>query len=110
RYQLCNQHGENVLDGLVRFSPIYAPLLFIGAIGMGHVYESYMTVGTGETLRNMTGLGQTWMWAILCNAVAYVLVVRGSYAPLELMFKLFLGLLSISFIGSALWVGFSGTK
>ena len=25
RYQLCNQHGEGVLDGLVRFHPAYAP-------------------------------------------------------------------------------------
>ncbi|MBI1354751.1 MAG: hypothetical protein GC160_10415 [Acidobacteria bacterium] len=108
RYQLCNQHHENVLDGLVRLHRWYAPILFVGAIGMGHVYESYMTVGTGETVRNMTGVGETWMWALVCNGAAFLLVFRGSYGPLEWMFKVFLGLLSVSFIGSALWVGFSG--
>ncbi len=108
RYQLCNQHQENVLDGLVRLHPWYAPVLFVGAIGMGHVYESYMTVGTGETLRNMTGAGETWMWAIACNALAFVLIIRGKYTLLELLFKFFLAMLSISFIGSAIWVGFSG--
>jgi len=25
RYQLCNQHGEGVLDGLARLHPLYAP-------------------------------------------------------------------------------------
>ena len=108
RYQLCNQHGEGVLDGLVRFHPAYAPILFFGAVIMGHVYESYMTVGEGEVLRNVSGVGEVWMWAILCNAVAMVLVLKGGYNSLETLFKLFLGLLSISFVGSAIWVGFSG--
>jgi hypothetical protein len=44
----------------------------------------------------------------LCNAVAVVLIFKGGYDSLETVFKLFLGLLSISFVGSALWVGFSG--
>lgn len=108
RYQLCNQHGEGVLDGLVRFHPLYAPVLFFGAVIMGHVYESYMTVGEGEVLHNVTKLGDVWIWAVLCNAVALLLVLKGGYNSLETLFKLFLGLLSISFVGSALWVGFSG--
>jgi Mn2+/Fe2+ NRAMP family transporter len=107
RYQLCNQHGESVLDGLVRLHRWYAPVLFIGAIVMGHVYESYMTVGVGEVCRNVSGIGATWMWAILCNAVAFLFVFGGAYKPLEWMFKFFLAVLSISFLGSAIWVGFN---
>ena len=106
RYQLCNQHGETVLDGLVRLHHWYAPVLFIGAIVMGHVYESYMTVGVGEICRNLFGVGETWIWAIVCNAIAFV-IARRAYKPLEWMFKFFLAVLSISFIGSAVWVGFS---
>lgn len=105
RYQLCNQHGEGVLDGLVRIHPLYAPVLFFGAIIMGHIYEAYMTVGVGEVCRNVFG-GQVWIWAIICNAAAFALVLR-TYRPLEWVFKIFLGVLSISFLGSALWVGFS---
>ena len=105
RYQLCNPHGEGVLDGLARVHPGYAPVLFAATIVMGHVYESYMTVGSGEVMRNVFGFGATWQWAILCNGVALWLVFT-SYDRLETVFKVFLALLSISFVGSALWVGF----
>jgi Mn2+/Fe2+ NRAMP family transporter len=105
RYQLCNPHGEGVLDGLARLHPWYAPVLLIAAVVMGHVYESYMTVGSGEVCRNLLGVGQTWQWAIAGNAVALLLVFQPSYDRLETVFKVFLAVLSISFVGSALWVG-----
>ena len=105
RYQLCNPHGEGVLDGLARLHPWYAPVLLVAAFVMGHVYESYMTVGSGEVCRNLFGVGQTWQWAIAGNAVALLLVFQPSYDRLETVFKVFLAVLSISFVGSALWVG-----
>ena len=106
RYQLCNPHGDGVLDGLCRVHPAYAPLLFVAAVVMSHVYQSYMTVGAGEVCRNLFGRGETWQWAIAVNASALLLVLRPSYAGLELVFKLLLGLLAVSFLGSAVWVGF----
>ncbi len=106
RYQLCNPHGEGVLDGLARVHPWYAPVLFVATIVMGHVYESYMTVGSGEVCRNLFGFGATWQWALVCNGVALALVFNPSYERLEWVFKIFLALLSVSFVGSALWVGF----
>jgi Mn2+/Fe2+ NRAMP family transporter len=106
RYQLCNQHGEGVLDGLARLHPWYAPALLAAAIVMGHVYGSYMTVGAGEVCRNLFRAGATWQWALLCNGSALVLVFRPSYDRLEWVFKFFLAVLSVSFIGSAVWVGF----
>ena len=36
KYQLCNQHGEGVLDGLARLHSWYAPALLVAAIVMGH--------------------------------------------------------------------------
>jgi Mn2+/Fe2+ NRAMP family transporter len=107
RYQLCNQHGEGVLDGLARLHRWYAPVLFVAAIVMGHVYEAYMTVGVGEVCRNLFGRGQIWQWALVCNVVALVLVFRPAYERLETLFKFFLALLAVSFVGSALWVGFN---
>jgi Mn2+/Fe2+ NRAMP family transporter len=106
RYQLCNPAGEGVLDGLARLHPAYAPLLFVSAIVMGHVYEAYMTLGTGEVCRNLLRTGETWQWALLCNGMALALVFRPEYARLEWVFKFFLAVLSVSFVGSALWVGF----
>ncbi len=107
RYQLCNQHGEGVLDGLARLHRWYAPALFGAAILMGHVYGSYMTVGVGEVCRNVFRFGQVWQWGLLCNVVGFFLVFQPVYKRLEVVFLFFLGVLSVSFIGSALWVGFS---
>jgi Mn2+/Fe2+ NRAMP family transporter len=106
RYQLCNQHGEGVLDGLARLHPAYAPVLFVAAIVMGHVYGAYMTRGVGEICRNVFGVGEPWMWAILCNGLAVLLVLRPAFRRLEIVFLVFLGVLSVSFLGCAIWVGF----
>jgi Mn2+/Fe2+ NRAMP family transporter len=106
RYQLCNQHREGVLDGLVRLHPAYAPILFVAAIVMGHVYGSYMTRGVGEVSRNMFGFGALWQWALAWNALAVYLVFRPSFRALERIFLFFLAVLSVSFLGCAIWVGF----
>ena len=105
KYQLCNQHGEGVLDGLVRLHPLYAPLLLLAAIVMGHVYGSYMTVGIGEVCKNVIGRGAIWQWALLWNALALLLVFHPAYNRIELLFKVFLAILSVSFVGTAIWVG-----
>ena len=106
RYQLCNKHGEGVLDGLVRLHPAYAPILFVAAVVMGHVYGSYMTRGIGEVSRNMFGFGAIWQWALVWNGLALFLVFRPSFRALELIFLFFLAVLSVSFLGCAIWVGF----
>ena len=71
KYQLCNPRGEGVLDGLARLHPGYAPLLFVAAIVMGHVYGSYMTVGVGRRAATSPVLvrsgcghssGTAWHW------------------------------------------------
>ena len=72
---------------------------------MGHIYGAYMTVGLGEASVNLTGLGQTWQWALLWNGIALTIVFRPVYGRIELLFKFFLVLLSICFLGTALWVG-----
>jgi Mn2+/Fe2+ NRAMP family transporter len=107
RYHLCNQRGESVIDGLCRLHPLVAPFLAIAVFLMAHVYAAYMTVGVGEVCANLFRAGPVWLWAAACNAVAFALVFRPAYGPLETIFKLFLALLSVSFIGSALFVGAS---
>ncbi len=106
RYQLCNPHGHGVLDGLARLHPAYAPVLFVAAVVMGHVYESYMTVGAGEVCRNLFRAGETWQWAIALNGLALALVFRPEYDRLEAVFKFLLAVLAVSFLGTVLWVGF----
>jgi Mn2+/Fe2+ NRAMP family transporter len=105
RYQLCNPHGEAVVDGLCRLHPAYAPALLVAAFVMGHVYQAYMAVGMGEALRNLLRVGETWHWALVSTATALVLVFEPAYERLERVFKVLLALLALSFVGSALWVG-----
>ena len=107
RYHLCNERGESVIDGLCRLHPLAAPFLAIGVFIMAHIYGAYMTVGIGEVCANLFHVGPAWLWAAACNAVALALVFRPAYGPLETVFKLFLALLSVSFIGSAMFVGAS---
>jgi Mn2+/Fe2+ NRAMP family transporter len=107
RYHLCNQHGESVIDGLCRVHPAAAPILTVAVVVMAHVYGAYMTVGIGEVCANLFRAGPPWLWAIACNAVALALVFLPAYGPLETIFKVFLALLSVSFIGSAFFVGAS---
>lgn len=106
RYQLCNQFGEGVLDGLARLHPAYPPLIFVAVVVMGHIYGAYMSRGIGEICRNVAGFGEPWIWAVLCNGIGVSLVFRPSYRRLEAVFMFFLAVLSVSFLGSALWVGF----
>jgi Mn2+/Fe2+ NRAMP family transporter len=105
RYHLCNQHREGVVDGLCRLHPASAPVLAVASVVMGHVYGAYMTVGIGEVCANLFRTGAPWMWAIACSASALALIFRRSYAPLERTFKVFLAVLSVSFIGTAIFVG-----
>jgi Mn2+/Fe2+ NRAMP family transporter len=95
-----------VLDGLARLHPLYAPILFVAAVVMGHVYGSYMTVGVGEICRNVFGFGPVWLWAIICNGTAWYLVFQSGFRLLEIVFFFFLAVLSVSFLGCAIWVGF----
>jgi Mn2+/Fe2+ NRAMP family transporter len=107
RYHLCNQRGESVIDALCRLHPLAAPILAIAVFIMAHVYGAYMTVGVGEVCANLFRVGPPWVWAVICNGVAFTLVFRPAYGPLETIFKIFLGLLGVSFLGSAIFVGAS---
>jgi Mn2+/Fe2+ NRAMP family transporter len=106
RYHLCNERGETLVDGLAALHWSVAPVLAVAAVVMGHVYGAYMTVGIGEVCANVFRTGPPWMWAIACNAAALGLVLRPAYVPLERLFKVCLAVLSVSFLGSAIVVGF----
>lgn len=109
KYQLCNQYGENVVDGLARLHAWYPPFLAFAAFVFAHVLGSYMLAGLGEASVNLTGLGinSAWgafCWALLWSAAALLLVFRPVYRRIELVFKCLLGVLTASFIGIAVWV------
>ncbi|MFC1549989.1 Nramp family divalent metal transporter [Candidatus Neomarinimicrobiota bacterium] len=105
KYQLCNQHNEGVLDGLVRLHPLFAPFLLIVVFVVGHINGTYLLAGVGETMIRITGVGSTLQWAIFWVVIGLIIVFRPIYSRAELVFKLFLILLTVSLVGTAIWVG-----
>jgi len=105
KYQLCNQHGESVVAGLKRLHP-WMPI-FVGgvAIFFGHFYGSYMVKGLGEASERLAGFGAPWLWSVFWVTVAAVFIFRGAYRRLEVIFYVFLIMLSTSLIGVAVWSG-----
>lgn len=105
KYQLCNQHDEGVLDGLVRLHPWYAPFLLVVVVLVGHINGTYMIAGIGETMVKMTGVGVEWQWAIFWVVVGLIVVFRPIYARAEWIFKGFMIILTVSLVGAAIWIG-----
>ena len=105
KYQLCNQRGESVMSGFQRIHP-YLPLFFgVVAFIMGHFYGSYMVKGAGEAFSKAVGFGAPWAWSVFWVCLAAMLSFKGVFKRVEIVFFLFLALLSISLIGVALWSG-----
>jgi hypothetical protein len=66
-----------------------------------------MLAGIAEITRDLTGLGGSkWLWEIGWVLASLALVFRPSYDRFEWLFKVFVALLAVSLLGSALWVGF----
>jgi Mn2+/Fe2+ NRAMP family transporter len=105
KYQLCNQHGESVIAGLKRLHPWLPVFVGIVALFFGHFYGSYMVKGVGEVTVKLSGVGVPWAWSVFWVVVGAAFIFRGAYRPIELLFYVFLGMLSVSLIGVAAWSG-----
>jgi Mn2+/Fe2+ NRAMP family transporter len=105
KYQLCNPHGEGLLDGLVRLHPLFAPFLLIVILVIGHINGTYMIAGIGETMVKLTGIGLEWQWALFWVVVGLAIVFRPIYDRAEWVFKVFIILMTVSLVGTAIWVG-----
>ena len=105
KYQLCNQYKEGLLDGLVRLHRLYAPFILIVIFVIGHINGTYMIAGIGETMVKLTGVGQDWQWAIFWVALGLLVVFKPFYNRTELVFKIFIVVMTFSLVGTAIWVG-----
>ena len=105
KYQLCNQHSESVISGLKRLHPSIP--IFVAVVGMffGHFYCSYMVKGVGEISQLLTGFGASWIWSVFWVVSAAILLFRGNFHRLEIIFYIFLIILTTSLIGVSLWGG-----
>jgi len=105
KYQLCNQHGESVLEGLKRLSPAFPPFILVSTVVLSHIVGAYMYQGLGESCAALAGFGAPWVWALGWGIAFYVLLQRPVFGHVEKVFLLFLAVLSISLIGAAAWSG-----
>ena len=131
KYQLCNQHGESLMAGFKRIHPWLPLLVGLIALLFGHIYGSFLVKGAGEAVAKIIDegmrfvgqeteiveegvLAQTgikkilrapWMWSTVWVILAGMIVWRGVFQRIEKLFYVFLGLLSVSLIGVALWTG-----
>jgi Mn2+/Fe2+ NRAMP family transporter len=105
KYQMCNPHEEGLLDGLVRLHPFYAPFLLIVIAIIGHINGTYMIAGIGETMFKLTGIGPEWLWGLVWVIIGLLVVFRPLYDRAEWVFKVFIILMTITLVGTALWIG-----
>lgn len=105
KYQLCNPNEESVMSGFKRLHAWLPYFIIIVALFFGHFYLSYMVKGIGETTIKLIGFGETWIWSLFWVIIASLLIFKGGYKRLEIIFFFFLIMLSVSLISVALWSG-----
>jgi Mn2+/Fe2+ NRAMP family transporter len=105
KYQLCNERGESVLEGLKRVHPWFPPFILAATVLLSHVVNIYMYQGVGDACHALTGIGRAWLWALAWGVISFLLVARPVFRRIEIVFVLFLGLLGVSLVGAAAWVG-----
>ena len=93
------------MAGLKRLHPWLPVFVAIVALFFGHFYGSYMVKGLGEVTVKLSGLGAPVAWSIFWVLVGGAFIFRGAYRPIEIVFYVFLGMLSLSLIGVAAWSG-----
>lgn len=105
KFQLCNPRGEGLLDGLSRLHRLYAPFLLLVIFTIGHINGTYMIAGIGETMNKLTGFGPYWFWGMIWVFIGVAIVFKPIYDRFEIIFKVFIILMSVSLVGTALWIG-----
>ncbi len=105
KYQLCNQHGENVLAGMRRIHPSIPVLVGIAGLLFAHIYNSFSMKGVAESTFQLTHVGSPFVWSIFWAVVAALIVFYGAFDHIKILFYVFLGLLSGSLLSVAIWSG-----
>jgi Mn2+/Fe2+ NRAMP family transporter len=106
KYELCNERGETLMAGLVRIHKSVPLVILFLTLLLSHLYGSYLIRGIGEATHKLTfDMGQPWMWSLAWVAATFFIVFVGGFKTTEKIFYVFLAILSLVFIGIALWVG-----
>jgi Mn2+/Fe2+ NRAMP family transporter len=107
RFELCNERGLTVMEALRELHPLFPPFIMFSTIALCHGVNVYMYVGLGDSCRELAkaaGLGDggpSWLWSVGWSVAFYLLLSRPVFKRIEVVFLLFLGVLSVSLLTAA---------
>src|SRR5687767_13038928 len=92
KYQLCNQHGETLMQGMRRVHPLLPLLILVACVLLCHAINIYMYLGLAESLSALCG-GPGIVWAVGWAVFCFLLLSRPVFKAIEAVFMVFLGIL-----------------
>ncbi|MEE3954160.1 Nramp family divalent metal transporter [Peribacillus frigoritolerans] len=105
RYQIYNNQGMTILEGYARLHKFFPFFFGIASLVIGHLIIAQMIKGSGIALNWMFGIGNDFIWSVIVVLVSLFIAGSNAYKKLELVMKVLLAVLTICFIGLAVYSG-----
>ncbi|WP_458354447.1 Nramp family divalent metal transporter [Peribacillus frigoritolerans] len=105
RYQIYNNQGMTILEGYARLHKFFPFFFGIASLVIGHLIIAQMIKGSGIALNWMFGIGNDFIWSVIVVLVSLFIAGSNAYKKLELVMKGLLAVLTICFIGLAVYSG-----
>lgn len=103
RFELCNTRNMSLFEAFGELHKFYPYFFGFAAIIMGHLVNSYMIKGSGEVLAWIFNFGSPFMWSVFIVLVSLFILGRNIYQKLETVMKVLLAVMTVSFIGLAVY-------
>lgn len=105
RFQMYNNEGMTILEGYSRLHKFFPYFFGIASVVIGHLIIAQMIKGSGMALAWMFGVGDAFLWSIGVVLVSLLIMGRNAYRNVELVMKVLLGVLTLCFVGLAVYSG-----
>ncbi|KGR88306.1 Mn2+/Fe2+ transporter [Ureibacillus massiliensis 4400831 = CIP 108448 = CCUG 49529] len=103
RFQIYNNEGMTILEGYARLHKFFPFFFGIASLFIGHLIVAQMIKGSGIALNWMFGFGSDFIWSVIVVLVSLLIMGRNVYKKLEWVMKGLLAILTVSFIGLAVY-------
>ncbi|PZE19835.1 Nramp family divalent metal transporter [Paenibacillus xerothermodurans] len=103
RFQLFNTSGMTILQGYAKIHKVFPYFFAVAAFVCGHLIVAVMIKGSGETLSVMFNFGSPFLWSVVVLLVSFFILGRDVYNKLEIVMKVLLAVLTLSFLGLAVY-------
>lgn len=103
RYNLCNTEGITLIERFGRIGKFYPIFFAVAPIVMGHLTNAYMIKGTGEVLYWIFNIGSPLIWSIIVVVASLFIFGKDVYNKLENVMKFLLAIMTLAFVGLAIY-------